>query len=174
MSTVTLHIHVCIIYRYRCLLHPPTPPTQPLSSTGHKGQWNLSNSKAGFRYIVITVSSTGYNLAIEQKFVVVYEVPHYSHCNIQNRQRGGAAVTTEEQESSVCNQAPGCPPFTLLGFRDAFHGRTMGKGLLCNAASLIILTNGREKHDTVYKYYVQLNLYIEHVETTLGTNTMWS
>ncbi|XP_026676956.1 4-aminobutyrate aminotransferase, mitochondrial-like, partial [Diaphorina citri] len=45
----------------------------------------------------------------------------------QNKQRGGASgFTKEEQESSMINQAPGAPNLSILSFKGAFHGRTLG------------------------------------------------
>ncbi|XP_046355036.2 4-aminobutyrate aminotransferase, mitochondrial-like isoform X1 [Haliotis rufescens] len=42
------------------------------------------------------------------------------------RQRGGAPPTKEELSSCVMNQAPGNPDLSILSFKGAFHGRTMG------------------------------------------------
>jgi len=42
------------------------------------------------------------------------------------RKRAGVAPTELEKDSSVMNQAPGCPPLTILSFDRAFHGRTIG------------------------------------------------
>ncbi|XP_041362444.1 4-aminobutyrate aminotransferase, mitochondrial-like isoform X2 [Gigantopelta aegis] len=44
----------------------------------------------------------------------------------RNRQRGGMPPTDEELVSCVENKAPGCPPLTFLGFKGAFHGRSIG------------------------------------------------
>lgn len=44
----------------------------------------------------------------------------------RTRERGGKLEFTQEEiDSCMVNQAPGCPPFTLLSFRGSFHGRTM-------------------------------------------------
>ncbi|KAK7080828.1 hypothetical protein SK128_017099, partial [Halocaridina rubra] len=34
----------------------------------------------------------------------------------RNKQRGDASFSQEEIDSCMINQAPGCPPFTLLSF----------------------------------------------------------
>ncbi|KAK3599279.1 hypothetical protein CHS0354_028634 [Potamilus streckersoni] len=47
------------------------------------------------------------------------------------RQRGGKPPTKEEQDSALINAAPGCPPLSILSFKNAFHGRTMG-ALACS------------------------------------------
>ncbi|XP_064636272.1 4-aminobutyrate aminotransferase, mitochondrial-like isoform X4 [Lineus longissimus] len=40
--------------------------------------------------------------------------------------RGGAPPTKEDLETCLLNLPPGCPPLTIMGFKNAFHGRTMG------------------------------------------------
>ncbi|XP_069124662.1 4-aminobutyrate aminotransferase, mitochondrial-like isoform X2 [Argopecten irradians] len=44
----------------------------------------------------------------------------------QRRQRGGQPPSPEELKSCVEGRAPGCPNLSILAFRNAFHGRTMG------------------------------------------------
>lgn len=45
----------------------------------------------------------------------------------QNKIRGNASgFSQEEQDSSMINKAPGAPPLTILSFKGAFHGRTLG------------------------------------------------
>ncbi|XP_022092500.1 4-aminobutyrate aminotransferase, mitochondrial-like [Acanthaster planci] len=41
------------------------------------------------------------------------------------KKRGGPP-TAEELETCVSGQEPGCPPYTVLSFDGAFHGRTLG------------------------------------------------
>merc|ERR1712086_1133274 len=43
-----------------------------------------------------------------------------------DKQRDGRPVTQEELNSSMLNQAPGCPKLSILSFWGAFHGRTLG------------------------------------------------
>lgn len=43
-----------------------------------------------------------------------------------DRHRDGKPATQEDLNSSMLNQAPGCPPLSILSFSGAFHGRTMG------------------------------------------------
>jgi len=43
-----------------------------------------------------------------------------------DKQRDGRPVTQEELNSSMLNQAPGCPNLSILSFTGAFHGRTFG------------------------------------------------
>eukprot|EP00756_Hemistasia_phaeocysticola_P036430 Hpha_TRINITY_DN16641_c2_g8::TRINITY_DN16641_c2_g8_i1::g.178387::m.178387/K13524/ABAT; 4-aminobutyrate aminotransferase / (S)-3-amino-2-methylpropionate transaminase len=40
--------------------------------------------------------------------------------------RGPAEFSTEEIDSSMVNQSPGAPQLTILSFKGAFHGRTLG------------------------------------------------
>eukprot|EP00756_Hemistasia_phaeocysticola_P036429 Hpha_TRINITY_DN16641_c2_g7::TRINITY_DN16641_c2_g7_i1::g.178384::m.178384/K13524/ABAT; 4-aminobutyrate aminotransferase / (S)-3-amino-2-methylpropionate transaminase len=40
--------------------------------------------------------------------------------------RGAAEFSAEEVESSMVNQSPGAPQLTVLSFKGAFHGRTLG------------------------------------------------
>jgi len=40
--------------------------------------------------------------------------------------RGPAEFNEEEIESSMANQAPGAPQLTIMSFKGAFHGRTLG------------------------------------------------
>lgn len=42
------------------------------------------------------------------------------------KQRNGAPFTKEEMESCMTNQVPGTPRFSILSFKGAFHGRTLG------------------------------------------------
>nr|XP_045597671.1 4-aminobutyrate aminotransferase, mitochondrial-like isoform X2 [Procambarus clarkii] len=43
------------------------------------------------------------------------------------KERGeNVAFTQEELDSCMMNQPPGCPTYSLLSFKGAFHGRTMG------------------------------------------------
>ncbi|OWF52737.1 4-aminobutyrate aminotransferase, mitochondrial-like [Mizuhopecten yessoensis] len=44
----------------------------------------------------------------------------------QRRQRGGRPPSQEELQSCVEGHAPGCPDLSVLSFKNAFHGRTMG------------------------------------------------
>jgi len=44
----------------------------------------------------------------------------------RRRERGGAPPTQEEKDSCVVNQSPGSPNLSVLSFKNAFHGRTMG------------------------------------------------
>ncbi|XP_054268603.1 4-aminobutyrate aminotransferase, mitochondrial-like [Macrosteles quadrilineatus] len=45
----------------------------------------------------------------------------------QRRQRGGSTSFSEEEMSScMINQTPGAPPLSVLSFKGAFHGRTLG------------------------------------------------
>ncbi|XP_053987505.1 4-aminobutyrate aminotransferase, mitochondrial [Hylaeus volcanicus] len=41
-------------------------------------------------------------------------------------QRKGSPFTKEEMESCMVNQIPGSPRFSILSFKGAFHGRTLG------------------------------------------------
>ncbi|XP_076626677.1 4-aminobutyrate aminotransferase isoform X1 [Colletes latitarsis] len=41
-------------------------------------------------------------------------------------QRKGSPFTKDEMESCMINQAPGAPRFSMLSFKGAFHGRTLG------------------------------------------------
>jgi 4-aminobutyrate aminotransferase/(S)-3-amino-2-methylpropionate transaminase len=41
-------------------------------------------------------------------------------------QRGGAAPTQEDLANCIINKGPGCPDLSVLSFKGAFHGRTMG------------------------------------------------
>ncbi|KAK8741036.1 hypothetical protein OTU49_002459, partial [Cherax quadricarinatus] len=44
----------------------------------------------------------------------------------RTNERGGSSdFTQEELDSCLMNQAPGCPSYSLLSFKGAFHGRTM-------------------------------------------------
>ncbi len=42
------------------------------------------------------------------------------------RRRGGAPPTELEMTSCMSNQAPGAPPYKVLSFHGAFHGRLLG------------------------------------------------
>ncbi|XP_012255847.2 4-aminobutyrate aminotransferase, mitochondrial [Athalia rosae] len=42
------------------------------------------------------------------------------------KQRQGAPFTKEEMESCMSNQVPGSPRYSILSFKGAFHGRTLG------------------------------------------------
>ncbi|XP_076750548.1 4-aminobutyrate aminotransferase [Xylocopa sonorina] len=42
------------------------------------------------------------------------------------KQREGAPFTKEEMETCMLNQVPGTPRFSILSFKGAFHGRTLG------------------------------------------------
>ncbi|KZC14929.1 4-aminobutyrate aminotransferase, mitochondrial [Dufourea novaeangliae] len=42
------------------------------------------------------------------------------------KQREGAPFTREEMESCMINQVPGAPRYSILSFKGAFHGRTLG------------------------------------------------
>ena len=44
----------------------------------------------------------------------------------RNKQRGGAPITEEENQSCMMNLAPGATPFTIMSFKGGFHGRTIG------------------------------------------------
>ncbi|KAK4321583.1 hypothetical protein Pmani_007608 [Petrolisthes manimaculis] len=45
----------------------------------------------------------------------------------RTKERGGRLEFTEEElQTCMVNQTPGCPTYTLLSFKGAFHGRTMG------------------------------------------------
>ncbi|KAK3768086.1 hypothetical protein RRG08_024516, partial [Elysia crispata] len=44
----------------------------------------------------------------------------------RRRERGGSPPTQEEIETSLLNTPPGCPKLSVLSFKNAFHGRTMG------------------------------------------------
>lgn len=44
----------------------------------------------------------------------------------QRRKRGGKPPSQEELRSCVVNEQPGTPDLTILSFKNAFHGRTMG------------------------------------------------
>ncbi|KAG8432899.1 hypothetical protein GDO86_017238 [Hymenochirus boettgeri] len=44
----------------------------------------------------------------------------------RNKERGQAGFTKEELDSSMINQSPGCPDYSILSFMGGFHGRTMG------------------------------------------------
>ncbi|XP_033239235.1 4-aminobutyrate aminotransferase, mitochondrial [Drosophila pseudoobscura] len=44
----------------------------------------------------------------------------------QNKVRGTAAFTEQEKCSCMINQAPGSPQLSILSFKGAFHGRTLG------------------------------------------------
>lgn len=43
-----------------------------------------------------------------------------------NKQRHGAPFTEKEMESCMINQSPGSPRYSILSFKGAFHGRTLG------------------------------------------------
>ncbi|RUS90830.1 hypothetical protein EGW08_001449 [Elysia chlorotica] len=45
---------------------------------------------------------------------------------LSRRERGGKPPTQEEIETSLLNTPPGCPKLSVLSFKNAFHGRTMG------------------------------------------------
>ncbi|KAG7209133.1 hypothetical protein KM043_015277 [Ampulex compressa] len=42
------------------------------------------------------------------------------------KQRKGAPFTKEEMETCMINQSPGSPRFSIMSFKGAFHGRTLG------------------------------------------------
>ncbi|CAG9839880.1 unnamed protein product [Diabrotica balteata] len=42
------------------------------------------------------------------------------------RERGNYDFSEEEKQSSILNQPPGCPILSILSFRGAFHGRSLG------------------------------------------------
>ncbi|XP_020282456.1 4-aminobutyrate aminotransferase, mitochondrial [Pseudomyrmex gracilis] len=42
------------------------------------------------------------------------------------KQRKGASFTKEEMESCMMNQVPGSPRYSIMSFKGAFHGRTLG------------------------------------------------
>jgi len=44
----------------------------------------------------------------------------------RKQQRNGDAISPQELTSCLSNQAPGTTPFTILSFKGAFHGRTLG------------------------------------------------
>ncbi|KAK0053080.1 4-aminobutyrate aminotransferase mitochondrial-like isoform X1 [Biomphalaria pfeifferi] len=44
----------------------------------------------------------------------------------RRNERGGKPPSKEELDSCLINQAPGCPDLSVLSFKNAFHGRTMG------------------------------------------------
>jgi 4-aminobutyrate aminotransferase/(S)-3-amino-2-methylpropionate transaminase len=44
----------------------------------------------------------------------------------RSKQRGGEPITEEENTSCMMNLGPGSPPFTIMSFKGAFHGRTLG------------------------------------------------
>ena len=44
----------------------------------------------------------------------------------ERNRRGGAAPTEEELESCMVGDAPGAPELSILSFKGAFHGRTLG------------------------------------------------
>uniref|UniRef100_A0A3Q4GQP3 4-aminobutyrate aminotransferase n=1 Tax=Neolamprologus brichardi TaxID=32507 RepID=A0A3Q4GQP3_NEOBR len=44
----------------------------------------------------------------------------------RNKERGPNTPTNEELNTSMINQAPGCPELSILSFMGGFHGRTMG------------------------------------------------
>ncbi|XP_067672599.1 4-aminobutyrate aminotransferase, mitochondrial-like isoform X2 [Haliotis asinina] len=52
------------------------------------------------------------------------------------RQRGGAPPTEEELTSCLMNQAPGNPDLSILSFKGAFHGRTMGALALTHSKAI--------------------------------------
>lgn len=43
-----------------------------------------------------------------------------------NKQRKGAPFSKEEMETCMINQTPGSPKYSILSFKGAFHGRTLG------------------------------------------------
>jgi len=43
-----------------------------------------------------------------------------------NLQRGGKPPTQKDLESCIMNKGPACPDLSVLSFKGAFHGRTMG------------------------------------------------
>ncbi|XP_024944603.1 4-aminobutyrate aminotransferase, mitochondrial isoform X2 [Cephus cinctus] len=43
-----------------------------------------------------------------------------------DKKRHGAPFTREEMESCMINQSPGSPRYSILSFKGAFHGRTLG------------------------------------------------
>ncbi|XP_066588774.1 4-aminobutyrate aminotransferase, mitochondrial [Prorops nasuta] len=43
-----------------------------------------------------------------------------------DQQRHGAPFTKEEIESCMINQSPGSPKYSIMSFKGAFHGRTLG------------------------------------------------
>jgi len=46
---------------------------------------------------------------------------------MQNKQRGSSlAPTSEQYESALINQPPGCPKLSILSFMGGFHGRALG------------------------------------------------
>ncbi|XP_003459439.4 4-aminobutyrate aminotransferase, mitochondrial isoform X2 [Oreochromis niloticus] len=44
----------------------------------------------------------------------------------RNKERGQNTPTNEELNTSMINQAPGCPELSILSFMGGFHGRTLG------------------------------------------------
>lgn len=42
------------------------------------------------------------------------------------KKRHGAPFTPEEMETCMMNQSPGSPRYSILSFKGAFHGRTLG------------------------------------------------
>ncbi|XP_026021685.1 4-aminobutyrate aminotransferase, mitochondrial [Astatotilapia calliptera] len=44
----------------------------------------------------------------------------------RNKERGPNTPTNEELNTSMINQAPGCPELSILSFMGGFHGRTLG------------------------------------------------
>lgn len=54
------------------------------------------------------------------------------------RDRGGKEFTSEEKNSSVMNQRPGCPDLSILSFKGAFHGRTVAT-LSCTHSMVIFV-----------------------------------
>ncbi|GFS19499.1 4-aminobutyrate aminotransferase, mitochondrial [Elysia marginata] len=44
----------------------------------------------------------------------------------RRRERGGSAPTQQEIDTCLMNTPPGCPKLSVLSFKNAFHGRTMG------------------------------------------------
>lgn len=46
-------------------------------------------------------------------------------CYYMKKKRGDNPITTEELEGAIKNELVGCPPLTVLSFKNGFHGRTM-------------------------------------------------
>lgn len=76
----------------------------------------LAVAPAGLRHLCTMACGSCSN---ENAFKIIYMW-------YKNKERGqGISFTQEELDSCMINQEPGCPPYKMMSFHGAFHGRTM-------------------------------------------------
>lgn len=61
---------------------------------------------------------------MNEKFYTVFFLCHFRYRRFQRGET--VAFSQAEQESCMINQAPGSPDLSILSFKGAFHGRTLG------------------------------------------------